>query len=121
MKLFLLFVPLVAAGAYPRNNLGPYYIVSSTGGNYTNRGCYVETGSYVAARTIADAGPLERPDMTNEMCVDWCSGGNSTVPNYNYPYASTQAGHQCFCGNQINNTPTPASNNNCQVVCTGSK
>lgn len=68
-----------------------------------------------APRALSGADWTWSDQMTNSMCVSFCSGKG-------YKYAGTEYFNQCFCGNAISasNAPGAAANSaKCNSACKG--
>ncbi|KAH9987623.1 copper radical oxidase [Russula compacta] len=71
---------------------------------WTEVGCYTDN---VASRTLTSATYTDTTDMTVENCVNFCN-------NQHYIYAGVEYGQECYCGNNISNGGTNASN---RIIC----
>ncbi len=88
----------------PTATLAPKPTVSP----YVRVGCYKEAlnGRALTGASYADDA------MTLEMCASECSS---------FPYWATEYGRECYCGNALDPSSTPASEDDCDMVCAGDR
>ena len=88
----------------PTATLAPKPTVSP----YVRVGCYKEVPNGRALTGAAYADDA----MTLEMCASECSS---------FPYWATEYGRECYCGNTLDASSTPASEGDCNMICAGDK
>lgn len=77
--------------------------------NWTFTGCYTDS---VGARTLTGAAYNSGNAMTDEACVSFCISKN-------FIYAGTEYAGECYCGNSLASTGTPAALSDCNMACNG--
>jgi len=81
---------------------------TSASGGGTYLGCYIDSGS---SRTLSEYSTTDSL-MTNALCVQTCSG-------LGYPYAGTEYGNECYCGNTLPADLLDATAADCNSACPG--
>ncbi|KAI0764219.1 hypothetical protein BD413DRAFT_483077 [Trametes elegans] len=78
------------------------------GTNYTFLGCFTDEG----ARTLGGATFTNTTGMTVEACVSFCS-------SQDFNFAGLEFAQECWCGNELANGGTNATESDCSFACTG--
>ncbi|KAK6834632.1 acetyltransferase [Apiospora arundinis] len=78
-------------------------------GTYSLVGCYKEATD---DRRALNSQSMAVDTMTPEICAKFCS---------NYHYFGTEYGRECYCGNMLDTTSTPAQMADCSMACAGDK
>ncbi|KAI0667510.1 hypothetical protein C8Q78DRAFT_1105323 [Trametes maxima] len=78
------------------------------GTNYTFLGCFTDQG----ARSLGDATFTNTTGMTVEACVTFCA-------SQSFNFAGLEFAQECWCGNEISNGGTNATESDCNFPCTG--
>ncbi|KAI0641646.1 hypothetical protein C8Q79DRAFT_918971 [Trametes meyenii] len=78
------------------------------GTNYTFLGCFTDQG----ARSLGDATFTNTTGMTVESCVTFCA-------SQSFNFAGLEFAQECWCGNEISNGGTNATESDCNFPCTG--
>ncbi|KAI0631805.1 hypothetical protein C8Q77DRAFT_1219134 [Trametes polyzona] len=78
------------------------------GTNFTFLGCFTDQG----ARSLGGASLVNTTGMTVESCVSFCS-------SQHFNFAGLEFAQECWCGNEIANGGTNATETDCNFACTG--
>ncbi|OCK77835.1 copper radical oxidase [Lepidopterella palustris CBS 459.81] len=102
---------IVSAGALEKRILVPRVLTppAKPATNWTYLGCYTDS---VGARSLTGAAYNSGTAMTDEACVSFCISKNMI-------YAGTEYAGECYCGNSIASTGTPAASTDCNMACNG--
>ncbi|KAJ8496398.1 hypothetical protein ONZ51_g1161 [Trametes cubensis] len=78
------------------------------GTNFTFLGCFTDQG----ARSLGGATYTNTTGMTVESCVSFCS-------SQDFNFAGLEYAQECWCGDEIANGGTNATESDCNFACTG--
>ncbi|KAH9896068.1 hypothetical protein C8Q73DRAFT_463729 [Cubamyces lactineus] len=81
---------------------------SIPGTKYAFLGCFTDQG----ARSLGGATYTNTTGMTVESCVSFCS-------SQDFNFAGLEYAQECWCGNEIANGGTNATESDCNFACTG--
>jgi hypothetical protein len=76
---------------------------------YDLKGCFIDSST---ARGLSSFVYTSATNMTVEICVGKCSGKG-------YSFAGVEYGAECYCGNTLASTSTPAPLSDCNMFCNG--
>ncbi|KAI0364868.1 galactose oxidase [Pilatotrama ljubarskyi] len=107
LTVLALSFPSVAHGSLVRVRQAPA-TPDIPGTNYTFLGCFTDEG----ARSLGDATFTNTTGMTVESCVSFCS-------SQSFNFAGLEFAQECWCGNEIANGGTNATESDCNFPCTG--
>lgn len=72
------------------------------------KGCYTDNSNSRTLYSLSTA----NDNMTTELCVGYCSSNG-------YPFAGTEYGRECYCGNNIAVSGSLTTSTNCNFPCAG--
>ncbi|KAL7277999.1 hypothetical protein ACG7TL_007952 [Trametes sanguinea] len=107
LAVLALSLPSVAYGSMVRVRQAPA-TPNIPGTNYTFLGCFTDQG----ARTLGGATFTNTTGMTVESCVSFCS-------SQDFNFAGLEFAQECWCGNDLANGGTNATESDCNFACTG--
>lgn len=85
-------------------------VLPPTIGAYNLQGCFVDS---TASRGLSSYSFSNGGAMTNELCINTCSSKG-------YALAGTEFGDECYCGNALASTSSPALITDCEaLLCPG--
>ncbi|KAI0820881.1 hypothetical protein BC628DRAFT_1412846 [Trametes gibbosa] len=102
-----LSLPSIAHGSMVRVRQAPA-APDIPGTNFTFLGCFTDQG----ARSLGAATFVNTTGMTVESCVTFCSSKDLN-------FAGLEFGQECWCGDEIANGGTNATESDCNFACTG--
>lgn len=100
-----LLLKLATASVIPR----ALEIPTALPNNWTYLGCYVDN---INGRALSGAFYANETHMTAETCVLYCMDAG-------YPFAGTEYGIECYCGDKVDEAATKAPEDDCSVPCSG--
>lgn len=77
--------------------------------NWTYVGCYVDN---LDGRALASGGFNNATSMTNQGCALYCMDNG-------FPFAGTEYGDECYCGEKVDEAATKADDSECSMACAG--